>query len=449
MSILYSRSSSPLTGQTTVPGDKSISHRAVLLGGLSTGETTIDGLLESEDVFATIEAMRCFGCAVERSHLTHDTPGWRVQGLGVGGWQEPKAVLNFGNSGTGVRLVMGAMATTAITASFAGDASLSARPMDRVLTPLRLFGASFMGAGDGTRLPLTMIGAPKPMPVTYSVPVPSAQVKSAVLFAGLNAPGKTIVHESVKTRDHTERMLQAFGAELVVDETKNGGRTIELSGYAELRGHHISVPGDPSSAAFLVAAALLAPGSDLLVKNVLLNPDRTGFYKTVKEMGADLQIQDQRHESGESVADIRVKHSSLSAVDVPPERAPSMIDEYPILSVLAACADGTTHMSGIGELRVKESDRLSAIADGLAACGVLVEAGEDHLNVTGTDDVHGDCTIDSQMDHRVAMSFLVLGLVSTNPIAVQGCETIATSYPSFVETMTQIGATIHMVDAAS
>ncbi len=442
-----------MSGAVNVPGDKSISHRALVLGAMSIGETTIDGLLESEDVLATMHAMEALGCKITNSSdkTAENLPPeqrqrtrWHVNGLGIGGFMEPTQALDFGNSGTGVRLAMGAIATTGITATFTGDASLCSRPMERVLSPLKLLGATATGAAGGTHLPLTLTGAEAPLPVDYTVPVPSAQVKSAILLAALNAPGRSTVIEPVKTRDHTERMLKAFGANIHVQDEGDGQR-IELEGYAELTGQHIRVPGDPSSAAFLAAAALLVPNSDVLIKDVLINPYRIGFYQTLQEMGADLKYENETIVGGEPVADIRVKYAPLSGTDVPAARAPSMIDEFPVLAVLSAKASGKTTMNGLAELRVKESDRLSAMASGLSACGVSVEEGESTLTVTGADEITGGNTISSHLDHRIAMSFLILGLASKDPICVKGCETIATSFPNFVDMMNSLGAKIETV----
>jgi 3-phosphoshikimate 1-carboxyvinyltransferase len=428
----------PLRGTSTVPGDKSISHRSLILGALAVGETRISGLLEGEDVLDTGKAMRAFGATVERV-----APGeWRVEGVGVGGFQEPGDVIDHGNSGTGVRLVMGAMATTDITATFTGDASLRSRPMGRVTDPLALFGAEARGRRGG-RLPITLIGAANPLPVQYTTPVASAQVKSAVLFAGLNAPGETVVIEKEPTRDHTERMLAGFGAE-VATETTSEGQVITLRGQPELRPQSIAVPRDPSSAAFPVVAALLVEGSKVSLPAVGLNPTRAGLYETLAEMGADIDFANRRDEGGEPVADLTVRFSALKGIDVPPERAASMIDEYPILAALAATADGATVMRGIRELRVKESDRLDAMARGLEACGIRVEEGQDYLIVhgRGLGGVPGGATVASRLDHRIAMAFLCLGLAAKAPITVDDGRPIATSFPDFVPLMRGLGAEI-------
>ncbi len=431
---MTSHKSGPLRGVAEVPGDKSISHRALILGALSVGETRITGLLEGQDVLDTARAMRAFGATVTQ----HGPGAWSVQGVGVGGFAEPANVIDCGNSGTGVRLIMGAMATTDIAATFTGDASLNKRPMGRVTDPLALFGAQAYGRRGG-RLPLTLIGAAEPMPVEYRLPMPSAQVKSAVLLAGLNAPGQTIVIEQEPTRDHTERMLRGFGAEITVEDTPEG-RVITLTGQPELRGQTVSVPRDPSSAAFPVCAALLVPGSEVFVPGVSQNPTRNGIFLTLQEMGADLVLENPREEGGEPVADLRVRFSALKGIEVPPERAASMIDEYPILSALAATAEGKTVMRGVRELRVKESDRIDAMARGLEACGVRVEETEDTFTVHGMAEVPGGATVRSHLDHRIAMSFLCLGMASARPITVDDATPIATSFPVFGPLMSGLGA---------
>lgn len=433
---MTSRKSAPLRGVAEVPGDKSISHRALILGALSVGETQITGLLEGQDVLDTAKAMQAFGATI-----TQQRPGaWSVHGVGVGGFAEPDQVIDCGNSGTGVRLIMGAMATTPIAATFTGDASLNKRPMGRVTDPLALFGAQAYGRTGG-RLPLTLIGAAEPVPVEYRLPMPSAQVKSAVLLAGLNAPGQTVVIEDEATRDHTERMLRGFGAEISIEMTGEG-RIITLTGQPELRGQTVSVPRDPSSAAFPVCAALMVPGSDILVPGVSQNPTRNGIFLTLQDMGADLIMENPRSEGGEPVADLRVRFSALKGIEVPPERAASMIDEYPILAALAATAEGKTVMCGIKELRVKESDRIDAMARGLEACGVRVSETEDSLTVYGMDDVPGGATVKTHLDHRIAMSFLCLGMISRQPVTVDDAGPIATSFPIFVPMMTELGAEI-------
>lgn len=431
----------PLRGRAEVPGDKSISHRALILGALSLGETRITGLLEGEDVLATADAMRAFGAEVTQL----GNGEWRVRGVGVGGFAEPAQVIDCGNSGTGVRLIMGAMATSPITATFTGDASLNGRPMARVTDPLALFGARAVTRAGG-RLPMTIIGAADPQPVRYEVPVPSAQVKSAVLLAALNAPGETVVIEREATRDHTERMLAGFGAEIHTEETDEG-RVITLTGRPRLLGQSIAVPRDPSSAAFPVCAALIVPGSDVLVPGIGLNPSRAGLYETLREMGADLSYENMREEGGEPVADLRARHSvGMRGITVPPERAASMIDEYPILSVVAAFAEGETHMPGVAELRVKESDRIDAMAKGLRAAGVRVKDGPDWWTVTGGAVPKGGCTVESRLDHRIAMSFLVLGMASKQPVRVDDGAPIATSFPIFEPLMTGLGARLERVN---
>jgi len=436
---MISTACGPLTGEAHVPGDKSISHRALILGALSVGETRIEGLLEGEDVLDTARAMRAFGAEV----VEHGGGRWSVFGVGVGGFAEPEQVIDCGNSGTGVRLIMGAMATSPISATFTGDASLNKRPMARVTEPLSLFGTQSVGRSGG-RLPMTIVGAVDPVPVRYTVPVPSAQVKSAVLLAGLNAPGQTVVIEREATRDHTERMLAGFGAQIVTRDTDEG-REITLTGQPELVAQDIVVPRDPSSAAFPVCAAIIVPGSDVLVPNIGLNPTRAGLFTTLQEMGADLTYENLREEGGEPVADLRARFSpDLKGIEVPPARAASMIDEYPVLSVVAACATGTTMMRGVKELRVKESDRIEAMATGLRANGITVEDGPDWWSVTGMGhgNIPGGATVASHLDHRIAMSFLVLGMVAQAAVTVDDGGPIATSFPVFEPLMQALGARI-------
>lgn len=433
---LTARRGGPLTGAALVPGDKSVSHRALILGALAVGETRITGLLEGQDVLDTASAMRAFGAEVTRVAEGE----WVVHGVGVGGFAEPAGVIDCGNSGTGVRLIMGAMATTPITATFTGDASLSRRPMRRITDPLALFGAQIT-AREGGLLPVTIRGATEALPVRYATPVASAQIKSAVLLAGLNAPGETVVIEAEPTRDHTERMLAGFGAQITTEVTDEG-RVITLVGRPELVAQPVAVPRDPSSAAFPVAAALLVAGSEITVPGVSRNPTRDGFYVTLAEMGADLTWSDDRLEGGEPVADLTVRHGPLRGVAVPAERAASMIDEFPILAALAARAEGTTVMHGVAELRVKESDRIAAMADGLRANGVRVEDTADSLTVHGMGAVPGGATVATHLDHRIAMSFLVLGLVSDAPITVDDGGPIATSFPDFLPLMRRLGADI-------
>lgn len=428
-----------LQGTAQVPGDKSISHRALILGALSVGETTISGLLEGQDVLDTARAMRAFGAEV----IDNGGGNWSVHGVGVGGFAEPEGVIDCGNSGTGVRLIMGAMATSPITATFTGDASLNGRPMARVTDPLALFGTQSYGR-EGGRLPMTLVGAEDALPVHYTVPVPSAQVKSAVLLAGLNARGKTVVTEAEATRDHTERMLAGFGAEITVEDTDQG-RVITLTGQPELTPQKIDVPRDPSSAAFPVCAALIVPGSDVLVPGIGLNPTRSGLFTTLREMSADLSYENERTEGGEPVADLRARFSpDLKGIEVPPERAASMIDEYPVLSVVASFASGQTIMRGVKELRVKESDRIDAMATGLRANGIEVEDGPDWWIVTGLGhgNVPGGATCASHLDHRIAMSFLILGMAAQNPVHVDDGGPIATSFPIFEPLMKELGAQV-------
>lgn len=431
--------SGPLRGEAAVPGDKSISHRALIFGAMAVGETKITGLLEGQDVLDTAKAMRAFGAQVEQ----HGVGAWSVHGVGVGGFCEPADVIDCGNSGTGVRLIMGCMATTAMSATFTGDASLRKRPMGRVTDPLALFGAQAYGRKGG-RLPMTVVGAAHPVPVRYALPVASAQVKSAVLLAGLNAPGQTVVIEREPTRDHSERMLLGFGAQVSVEKTSEGN-VITLTGQPELRPQVVAVPRDPSSAAFPVCAALLVPGSDIFVPGVSQNLTRNGIYLTLVEMGADITFENPRLEGGEPVADLRVRFGGdLRGIEVPEDRAPSMIDEYPILSVVAAFATGKTVMRGVKELRVKESDRIDAMARGLEACGVRIEEEEDVLIVhgMGADGVPGGGTCATHLDHRIAMSFLVLGMAAQKPVTVDDASPIATSFPIFEGLMTGLGATL-------
>ncbi|MBU2942967.1 3-phosphoshikimate 1-carboxyvinyltransferase [Shimia thalassica] len=436
---MTSRACGPLTGEANVPGDKSISHRSLILGAMAVGETRIFGLLEGEDVLDTAKAMQAFGAEV----TNHGDGEWSVQGVGVGGFAEPDGVIDCGNSGTGVRLIMGAMATSGITVTFTGDASLNKRPMARVTDPIALFGAQSVGRSGG-RLPMTIVGASDPVPVRYNVPMPSAQVKSAVLLAGLNAPGQTVVIEKEATRDHTERMLTGFGAEVSV-ETTDEGRVITLTGQPELKPQTITVPRDPSSAAFPVCAAIITPGSDVLVPNIGLNPTRAGLFTTLREMGADLVYENEREEGGEPVADLRARFSpDLKGIEVDPARAASMIDEYPVLSVVACFAQGDTVMKGVKELRVKESDRIDAMATGLRLNGVDVDEGEDWWIVHGRGhgNVAGGGTCESHLDHRIAMSFMVMGMATNAPVSVDDGGPIATSFPVFEPLMETLGAKI-------
>jgi 3-phosphoshikimate 1-carboxyvinyltransferase len=428
----------PLSGSVRVPGDKSISHRALMLGALAVGETRIQGLLEGEDVLRTAAAMRALGAEVTRT----GEGAWSVRGRGIGGLAEPDGVLDLGNSGTAARLLTGIIAGHPIFAVITGDASLRRRPMKRVTDPLVQCGAAFW-CREGGRLPLAIRGARDPMPLDYTLPVASAQVKSAVLLAGLSAPGITRVVEPHATRDHTETMLRGFGATVEVDHRNDGGREIRLTGQPELTGRPVTVPADPSSAAFPAIAALIVPGSSVTLQGVGMNPLRAGLYTTLREMGADLEITGERTEAGEPVADLTVSSSPLRGVDVPAERAPSMIDEFPVLAVAAACARGTTRMRGLAELRVKESDRLAAIAAGLAACGAQVEIAGDDLLVHGEGrPPRGGATVATHMDHRIAMAFLVLGQATAEPVTVDDGRFIDTSFPGFVDLMRGLGATI-------
>ena len=436
---MTARKSGPLKGTALVPGDKSISHRSLILGAMALGQTRIEGLLEGQDVLDTARAMRAFGATV-----TQHAPGaWTVDGVGVGGFREPADIIDCGNSGTGVRLIMGTMATSAMTATFTGDASLRKRPMGRVTEPLALFGTQAYGRKGG-RLPMTVVGAPEAKGVRYALPVASAQVKSAVLLAGLNAKGETVVIEREPTRDHSERMLLGFGAALNVERTP-AGNVITLTGRPNLRAQSVAVPRDPSSAAFPVCAARIVENSDILVPGVSQNLTRNGIYLTLVEMGADIEFQNPRSEGGEPVADLRVRFSGdMTGIEVPPERAPSMIDEYPILSVVAACASGRTVMRGVKELRVKESDRIDAMARGLEACGVRVEEDEDTLIVhgLGAGNVPGGATCATHIDHRIAMAFLVLGMAAKKPVSVDDGSPIATSFPVFEGLMSGLGANL-------
>jgi 3-phosphoshikimate 1-carboxyvinyltransferase len=423
-----------LTGEIAVPGDKSISHRALMFGALAVGETRITGLLEGEDVLRTASAMRALGAEIWR-----DGADWLVAGRGIGGLTAPADVLDMGNSGTAARLLCGILASHDIFAVMTGDASLRKRPMRRVIEPLRDSGAVF-SARPGERLPLSVQGARDALPITYTLPVASAQVKSAILLAGLNARGITEVTEPEPTRDHSENMLRHFGAEISVVARGNRGRIIRLTGQPELRGADVAVPGDPSSAAFPIVAGLLVPGSYLVIKNVGLNPLRTGLFETLREMGAELTIRNQRVQGGESIGDVVVAHTELAAVDVPPERAPSMIDEYPILAIACAAARGTSRLRGLSELRVKESDRLAATAAMLREGGVHVEIETDDLIIHGGGSLPGGGLVETHMDHRLAMSALVFGQITAAPMRIDDASFIDTSFPGFVSLMRKLGA---------
>ena len=421
----------PLRGIVTVPGDKSISHRSLMFSALAVGESRIEGLLEGEDVLATAQAMRAMGATVERG----GDGIWRVWGVGVGGLLQPAQALDMGNSGTSTRLLMGLVASHAITCTFTGDASLSGRPMGRVIEPLSRMGADIQ-ASPGGRLPLMVRGLCPAVPIAYTLPVASAQVKSAVLLAGLNTPGITRVIEPVPTRDHSERMLRGFGAELTVEDGPDG-KIISIRGEADLRPQQIVVPGDPSSAGFWMVAASIVPGSDVTIRNVCMNPTRTGLIAALRMMGADIAEEDAREVGGEPVADLRVRHAALSAIEVPPDLAPSMIDEYPILFVAAACAEGRTVARGAHELRVKESDRIATMAAALMAIGVAVEEYEDGLAIQGSggEALAGGGAVATSLDHRIAMSMAIAGLASAVPVSIDDIAPVATSYPAFFQTL--------------
>ena len=428
--------SGPLRGRVRVPGDKSISHRALILAALAVGESRIKGLLDGEDVLATAAALRAMGADIDR-----DGDDWLVNGVGVGGLLQPEAALDMGNSGTSTRLLMGLVASHALTAAFTGDASLSCRPMDRVIAPLSLIGADIT-ASSGGRLPLMVRGIVPAIPIRYALPVASAQVKSAVLLAGLNTPGITTVVEPEPTRDHSERMLAGFGAKIQIGE-ENGARIIALTGEAELKPQNIDVPGDPSSAAFPIVAALLVPGSEIVVENVGINPTRAGLFDVLREMGANLSFENARDVGGEPVADIRARHSTLTGIEIPPALAPRMIDEFPILFVAAAMAEGRTVASGLGELRVKESDRLALMADGLARLSVSVDEQEDGLVIEGSggEPIGGPNAapeIAASLDHRIAMSFAVAGLASRPGVTMDDMRPVATSFPGFETLLAQL-----------
>ncbi len=433
---LISRSSGVLNGNITPPGDKSISHRAIMLGGIAKGTTSIRGLLEGEDVLRTIAALKSLGALIRKEGNV-----WHIEGVGVGNLRQPTETLDMGNSGTAARLLIGLLSTYPFSSTFIGDASLSKRPMGRITMPLSAMGAKFKSEHKDC-LPLTVIGALEPKAITYQLPVASAQVKSAILLAGLNTEGLTCVIETAPTRDHSEHMLKHFGANISVQPHGDNAEIISLVGKSHLQGQEITVPADPSSAAFPIVAALLRPGSSITLHNIGMNPRRTGLIRTLIEMGANITLHNQHNEGGEPVADISVAGSELRGVVVPADRAPSMIDEYPILAIAASCAQGPTKMLGLGELRVKESDRLSLVATGLRRCGVNVEIEGDDLIVHGMGKPQGGATIETSMDHRIAMSFLVLGCVTRKPIQIDDGSFIATSFPSFIETMNGLGMVI-------
>jgi 3-phosphoshikimate 1-carboxyvinyltransferase len=438
LSALISRKANPLFGDITVPGDKSVSHRALMLGSIAIGETYIEGLLEGEDVLATAAAMRTLGAQISCDKSNR----WTVIGRGVGGLNEPNQILDMGNSGTAVRLLIGLVGTQPFSTTFTGDVSLNKRPMERVMGPLRQMGAQFTSRSGG-RLPITVNGNKLIKPIEYVLPVASAQVKSAILFAGLNAPGKTTIIEPQPTRDHSERMLRQFGAEVITKKLGGGGIKTTLVGQPELESCNITVPADISSAAFPIAAALIIPGSNLLIRNVGMNPLRAGLIEILKKMGGKITIDNERGEDGEPLADLRVEASELHGINVPALHAPSMIDEYPVLAIIAASAKGTTHMEGLSELRVKESDRLAAMATGLAACGVDIEETENSLTVHGSKlPINGGALITANLDHRIAMAFSVLGMITKNPVTIDDGSPIATSFPGYVELMNGLGAKI-------
>lgn len=443
MSSLISRQTAALKGRPRIPGDKSISHRALMFGALSIGETMISGLLEGEDVLHTAAAMRALGAKIEKG-----ADGlWRIFGVGIGGLQTPDTPLEMGNSGTSTRLLIGLVGGHNIKATFTGDASLSKRPMRRVITPLEMMGATF-DTTDGDKLPLTVQGPEDALAIEYRLPVASAQVKSAILLAGLNARGTTTVIEEKPTRDHTEKMLQAFGIDVQIETLEDGASAISITGQQDLQPGAIDVPADPSSAAFPAVAAVLHEGSEITLANVAISDRRNGLYLTLQDMGADIEFTNRRIQAGEEVADIIVRgHGPLKGIDVDPARAPSMIDEFPVLAMAAACAEGTTKMTGLAELRVKESDRLLMVAEGLKACGVNLEMGEDWLTIHGTGKPpKGRATIKTALDHRIAMSFLVLGSVTDHPITIDDGTPIATSFPNFVELMNELGCDIENSD---
>ncbi len=433
--------SGPLSGTVRVPGDKSISHRSLMLSALAVGESVIEGLLEGEDVLATAAAMRAMGATIDRG----DDGVWRVHGVGVGGLLQPESALDMGNSGTSTRLLMGLVASHAITATFTGDASLSKRPMARVTDPLGTMGAVFTcspGEKGNQYLPIMVRGACPAVPITYRLPMASAQVKSAILLAGLNTPGITTVIEPVPTRDHSERMLAGFGAQLDISTDADGARVISIHGEAELTPQHVVVPGDPSSAAFPMVAALLVPGSEVRIDNVGINPTRAGLIEVLQAMGGDITLVDERVVGGEPVADLIVRHSALKGIETTPDIVPSMVDEFPILFVAAALAEGKSVFRGLEELRVKESDRISVMAKGLTAIGVTVEELEDGLIVHGSGGalLSGGATIAAELDHRIAMSFAISGLVSTNPVTIDDMSPVATSFPTFQPMLDSLAA---------
>ncbi|MBH69141.1 MAG: 3-phosphoshikimate 1-carboxyvinyltransferase [Rhodospirillaceae bacterium] len=439
MTKIIARNSTRLRGVAQIPGDKSISHRSIILSALAIGESVVEGLLESQDVLHTIDAMRAFGAKITKQ--TDDT--WSIQGRGVGGLDEPPYALNLGNSGTGVRLLLGVAASNPINTFFIGDDSLSGRPMNRVIAPLKMMGANFVSR-EGGRLPLACTGPLNLHPIHYTLPVASAQVKSAILLAALNSAGETSIIEPIPTRDHTELMLKQFGANVKIEQNREFSKTITLTGEAELVSQTVKIPADPSSAAFPIVAGLITPDSKIEINNICINPLRSGVFEILTKMGAKIEITEKDGGGSEPVADIIVHSSELRGINVPASIAPRMIDEYPILAVAAAFAEGTTVMTGLSELRVKESDRLSAIANGLQACGVKVDETADSLTVYGNNGhVTGGAQIQANMDHRIAMSFLILGLASESPVTIDNGETIDTSFPNFVDLMSYLGGNIN------
>ena len=441
---LTAAAAGPLKGRVRVPGDKSISHRALMLGALAIGETTIEGLLEGEDIGATVAAMRAFGAIVTRT----DPGSWRVRGVGVGGFLEPEDAIDYGDSGTGVRLAIGLVGSQAVTTTFTGSAALRGRPLGRILDPLRRMGVQVL-ARSKDRLPLTLKGPDITLPIEYRLPVPSAQVKSAILLAGLNTPGITTIIEPTMTRDHTERMLQQFGATIEIDRNDDGERIVRLEGRRDLKAQSIVVPGDPSSAAFLIVAALVIEGSELTIEAVLLNPTRAGLIETLIEMGGDITIDNRRTLGGEMVGDIHVRASRLRGVAVPPERAPAMIDEYPILAIAAAFAEGVTVMDGLGELRLRESDPIATMASGLGANGVTVEEGPESLSITGGAARIGGARVATRSDHGIAMSFLVLGLAGQAPVTIDDATLIQNHFPEFQALLSGLGAHFERAEPAT
>lgn len=439
MAKLSSKQASALNGNPVIPGDKSISHRALMFGGLAIGNTIIHGLLEGEDVIHTAEALRNMGADIEQS----DDGTWQCHGVGIGGLREPDTVLEMGNSGTSTRLLMGLVGAHNITTQFNGDASLTKRPMNRVIKPLEIMGVKIT-CREGGLLPLSITGPKEVLPIEYKLPVASAQVKSAILLAGLSAIGKTTVIEETPTRDHTENMLKAFGVPVEIKNLGNGTQAITVIGQHDLKATTVHVPSDPSSAAFPAVAALINQGSELKMSNILMNERRSGVYLTLQEMGANITLQNERIESGEKVADLHIKGDrTLKGIDIPASRVPSMIDEFPILAVAASCAEGTTTMKGLAELRVKESDRLLMMYEGLKACGVNLEMGEDNLTIHGNGKPpKGGAEIKTALDHRIAMSFLILGSATQKPIIIDDGNPIKTSFPNFIELMNSLGTKI-------